>query len=155
MEYLLSVVSVCVLAMLVTHLFKSSTTANVIRLISGLLILLVVVAPLSGADLSELAELIKPHDTQMLDDAKENAHERFAAQVAKSTELHIEQIALGFGFEVKASVSVSQDELPKPIRVQIIGTPPPEGMKKLSEYIENNLAVPRDSQTWRSYEAVP
>ncbi|MBE6984010.1 MAG: hypothetical protein E7434_00075 [Ruminococcaceae bacterium] len=150
-EYFLQIVAVCMIAAISCAIVKNPLIARVIRLISGILILLVVIAPLSKVDASKLPTYLDgvlDSDTQM-QEAKNHAHLQFQTQVQKATQEHIELIADQFGFNIQAEVTVSDDEVPIPIEVKLIGTPNAQQMLQLSDYIETNVGIPKDQQIWR------
>ena len=104
------------------------------------------IAPLSKVDISRLPDRFAS-DTQLDQDAY---HEAFCRQVQKATQTHVEKIALEFGCSVKTQVTVSDDEVPIPVGIVIVGTVNAQQMLELSEYIELQLGIPMQQQKWRT-----
>lgn len=153
--YLLSIVSVCMLAAIVNAMVRGAVVTRVVKIVSGVLILLVVLRPLIGLDLTELSRRLQDvlgTSQASLADEKDLAHQRFQEQVAAATQTHIEEIAAKLGLSVSARVSVSDDEIPIPQSVTLYATVQPEQMLKLSDYIEEHIGIKKDQQHWRGYE---
>jgi len=144
-EYFLQIVAVCMIAAICNSIVKNQLIAKVIRLVSGILILLVVIAPLSKVDVSNISDVFG--ETAQID--REAYHAAFREQVQAATKEHIERIALEYGCSVQAHVEVSDDEVPIPIGVCIVGAPNARQFARLSEYIENQLGIAKEQQVWR------
>lgn len=155
-NYLLSVVAVCLIAAIASVMVKNPLISKVLRLVSGILVLLVVVSPLLEVDLEQIASQMKDtlsSDTEMLDDVQERSKQQLAKQIQSATETHIEQMAARFGMLIQAKVTVNDDKVPTPIEVEIIGALEAKEMATLSDYIAQNIGISKENQKWRGYEA--
>lgn len=133
---------------------KNQMISKVLRLISGILILLVAVSPLLKLKSKDISSIFDEIGTEQFspEEAEKCAREALAAQVRKSTEQQIETVAEKFGCDVKAHVEVSSEKIPQLLSVEIVGTAAPENMEELSEYLTQILGVPPGDQVWRLYE---
>ena len=155
-EYLLSVVAVCMICAVANVMVKNQMFGKVLRLVSGVLILLVVIAPLLKVDLQDISnqmEQMLSGDSTSLADVKKDARVQFAQQVKNATEKHIEQIASRYGMTVQATVTVDDSQIPTPIAVELTGTVDPNTVGEFMDYISQNIGISKENQRWRDYEA--
>lgn len=152
--YLLSIVAACMISAVSGVFIHSRMTAKVLRLISGVLILLVVVSPLLGLRPESFKDLFDSSgQTEFLpEEARAQAQTLLADQIRKSTEKYIETKAAEFGLAIQAHVEVSDGNLPKPVSVEFIGTGTAEQMKKLTDYVASGMEIPAENQRWKLYE---
>ncbi len=144
-EYFLQIVAVCMIAAICNSIVRDQLIAKVIRLVSGILILLVVIAPLSKVDVSSLSDIFA--ETPQVD--RDTYHEAFREQVQSAAQAHVERIALEYGCSVQVQVEVSDDEVPIPIGIRIIGAPSAQQFAQISEYIDSQLGIAKEQQIWR------
>ena len=146
-QYFLQIVAVCMIAAVSNSIVKNQLMAKVLRLVSGILILLVVIAPLAEVDISAFAKSLDKELQVELDE--DQFHKEFQLQVQRATREHVERIANEMGFEIRAEVTVSDDEVPVPIAIRLFGSVTTEQMLELSQYIDKQLGIPIAEQTWR------
>lgn len=153
-EYLLFIVAACLIASLASGMVKSALVGRVVRLISGILILLVTISPLVHVDLKDISDTMsKTGDTSAISDVQERTKQQFASQIQAATEEHIEKIAEQMGLVVQAKVTLDDAQIPTPIAVELIASLQPEQIVSLAEYIEQNIGISKENQRWRGYEA--
>ncbi len=156
-SYFLQIVASCMICAIAAVMVKTPSIQKIVRLLGGLLILLVVLSPLMDLDLQGAASSLTRafgDDSAEMEQAQADAAEHFATQVRKATEDHIELIASRMGYTVQAQVTVSQEEVPVPTAVEISGSLSAEEILALSEYLELQLGIAKEDQTWRPYETV-
>lgn len=154
-EYLLSVVAVCMICAVASVMLKNQMLAKVLRLVSGILVLLVVITPLLKIDLQDISENMRRSlsaDSQSFDVIRSNAEIQLAEQVKTATEKHIEEIASRYGMSLQARVKVDDSQLPTPIEVELIGVPDPDTVGAFTDYIVQNIGILKENQHWRGYE---
>lgn len=153
-SYLLCIVAASMIAAISRVFVRSPMISKVLRLISGILILLVAVAPLLKLKSEDFSNLWGEIESEQFlkEDAELCAQNALAEQVKKSFEKQIESVSEKFGCSVKAEVQVSSEKVPQILRVEIIGAAGPEQMADLSDYITEILGVPPENQEWRLYE---
>lgn len=152
--YLVSVVAACMIAAIGSVFVRNHMSARVLRLISGVLILLVAVSPLLKIRSRDISEFFSAEGISDFSAETENikVQEALAEQIRKSAEKHIESIASGMGMTVQARVTVSREKIPKPVSVELVCTAEPGKVKELSDYIATGLGIPAEKQEWRLYE---
>ena len=153
-SYLLCIVAACMIAAMGRVFVRSNMISKVLRLTSGILILLVAAAPLLRLKSEDFPRLFEKIDTEQFlkEDAELYAQNALSEQVRKSFERQIESVAEKFGCSVRAEVQVSSEKVPQILGVEIIGSAGPEQIADLSEYITEILGVPPEDQEWRLYE---
>lgn len=150
-SYLLSIVAVCACAAVAGVFVHTERMARTLRLISGVLILLVVLQPMTKVDLEDIAEKLSG-DSLSAEEIEFDAREQLALQVKKSTEDYIEQYASLQGALLQAEVEVSGDTVPTPTKITLTGSVTLEQLSTLSDYIESALGIGKNAQIWRIYE---
>lgn len=150
-SYLLSVVAVCICAAVAGVFAHNEMMAKTLRLISGVLILLVVLQPMTRVDLDDIAEKIGGNGISA-EELEFDVREQLAVQVKRSTEAYIENYAYAQGALLQAKVEVSGDTVPKPTRITLTGSVTLEQLSTLSDYIESALGIGKSAQIWRIYE---
>lgn len=153
-SYLLSVVAVCMLAVLANVLVKQSSIQKVVRLITGLLIVLVVLAPLLSVDIEALGEQLLALTEGSYDSAEveNNYQNRLRQNIKETTEQYIENKATELGAYIQAEVTLSDEEYPIPSHVRIIGSLNYEQIQALTGYLTNSLGIAPEQQEWKTYE---
>lgn len=155
-DYFTAVVAVCMLAVIVSGLAKKGNIQKVVRLVVGLLIVLVVLKPLGAVNLDALSMGFLELTGQELDLQEPEAAYRTALceHIKESTERYIEDRANALGAYVQAEVTLSEDEYPVPIAVQIVGSLNTEQARSLYVYVTENLGITEENQEWKIYDAV-
>lgn len=150
-SYLLSIVAVCICAAVAGVFVRTEMMGRTLRLISGVLILLVVLQPLTKVDLEKIAEKLRSGEVSA-ENLEFDAQEQLALQVKKSTEDYIEEYASAQGALLQAEVEVSGDTVPTPTKITLTGSVTLEQLSALSDYIETALGIGKNAQIWRIYE---
>lgn len=150
-SYLLSIVAVCICAAVAGVFVRTEMMGRTLRLISGVLILLVVLQPLTKVDLEKIAEKLRSGEVSA-ENLEFDAQEQLALQVKKSTEAYIEEYASAQGALLRAEVEVSGDTVPTPTKITLTGSVTLEQLSLLSDYIETALGIGKNAQIWRIYE---
>ena len=154
-KYLSGVVAVCLLAALAMAVVRQERIRGLVRLTSGLLVVLVVLRPVPGLDWTGLTEkLLSLTDTEF-DSA--GVHEKYQARlrenIKRDTQHFIEEKAADLGAFVKAEVTLSEDEYPVPVSVRLIGVVNHSQFSELSRYMRESLGIPMERQEWTMNEA--
>ncbi len=154
-EYLGSVVAVCLLAALAMALVKQERIRGLVRMISGLLVVLVVLQPLPGLDWTELTEGLLSLTGSEFDTAgvQQEYQSRLRENIKANTEHFIEEKAVALGAFVKAEVELSEGEYPVPVAVRLLGIVDQSQLMELSRFISESLGIPTERQEWTMDEA--
>lgn len=153
--YLSSVVAVCLLAALAMALVQQERLRGLVRLISGLLVVLVVLRPLPGLNWSELSEGILSLTDGEFDSAEvqREYQTRLRQNIKANTERFIEEKATSLGAFVKAEVELSEEEYPVPVAARLTGIVNHSQLTELSRFMSESLGIPTERQEWTMDEA--
>ena len=153
-SYLISLVAVCMLAVLASVLVHGSPIRKFVRLIGGILVLLVAVSPLLSVDTEKLSERLKEiceansFDTNAV---AENRYSVLSEHIKQTTETYIENKAAELGAAIQAEVTLTNDEYPVPNKVRIIGTLTAEQISSMAAYLTDSLGIAPEHQEWKLY----
>ena len=119
---------------------------TVVRLVSGLLLLLAILRPLG--ELAEVDFLVPAGDFSAVSDPAEteNQMEKFSAIIAEKTAAYIWDKAYGLGLDCRVTVTVKEGEvgIPLPYRVTVAGPYSAE----LAAWLDAQVGIPADRQIW-------
>ena len=149
-EYLGSVVAVCLLAALAMAMVQQEKMRGIVRLISGLLVMLVVLRPLPGLDWSELTQSILSLTDSEFDStvAEREYQARLRENIKETTEQFIEEKATALGTFVRAEVERSDEEYPVPVAARLVGIVNHNQFVELSRYMSESLGIAAERQEW-------
>lgn len=82
------------------------------------------------------------------DAAAENAKKELAKVIKAGCETYILDKAAAMGVAIEPEVSVSDDDLPLPVRVILRGAVMPDQKSSLSEMIAEDLGIAKEDQHW-------
>ena len=153
-EYLISIVSVCMICVLAQQLLRREKMQKIIRFVGGVLILLTVVSPLLSFDADSLEDLWEKMSLQMdvtVEDLEESSKEALARHVKQTAENYIEEKARTLGATLQAEVVLSDEEYPTPFAVTLIGTVTSGQMQELTRYLSQDLGIAAERQEWKLY----
>ena len=150
--YILSVVASAVICGGLRALFGSKgTTASLLQTICGIYMVFVLVSPLKDIDFS----IYTDYFGNFMDEAKavvgegENlAMEELRKRIKVDTEAYILDKAVSLGADVSVEVFLTGNTPPTPSRITVKGAVSPYVKKVLSLYIEEQLGIPEEAQTW-------
>ncbi|MCI8651110.1 MAG: stage III sporulation protein AF [Oscillospiraceae bacterium] len=149
-EWLLGVVAAALAVSLAQSLTPDGTVKRVGRLVGGLVLLLAVVRPL-GALIPRAASLpVMAYGTMTEEEAGQGGEEVIKTLIAEKTGAYIVDKGQALGLSCQARVRVTTDESgwPVPWEAEIWGQWTPEGKKKLSRAVEEDLGIPAQRQSF-------
>jgi len=152
-DWILGITSASVLLSIAKALIPKGAVKQVGELACGLILLMAIAAPLAELDIGELslalteyrmsgegsAGLLKIENTELI---KEIIEEKTAAYISdKATEL-------GMHCSAEIAYEYSETGLVYPVAVSLRGTWTESQRAQLTAFIESELAVPKDKQTY-------
>lgn len=152
--YLISLVAVCMIAVLASVLVHGSPINKFVRLIGGILVLLVAVSPLLSVDAERLSERLQEICAANSFDASvvvKNSDAVLAKHIKQTTETYIENKAAELGAVIQAEVTLTNDAYPVPNKVTIIGTLTVGQIESLTAYLTDSLGIAPEHQEWKLY----
>ena len=153
-EYILSVICVGIICALVQMLVTGSgSVQSVVKFVSGIVLSVCVIAPV--LDLEEVKwntmfDSILAERQWIIEEGKDAAANELSQSLKEQTQAYILSKAGAMGMEVQVDVTVSDDELPVPETVRIVGSVSPYGKMRLSQYITAELGIEKENQKWNS-----
>ena len=150
--YLLTVIAAAFICTFVVEITgKKSSHATIIRLLSGLFLVITVLSPWIKVNFQNIYNGISDYNfeaTSIVLDGENIAVEAMKEIIKENTEAYILDKANAMGVAIAVSVSVSDDPLPVPNQVEIQGSAGPYAKKQIQEHIENDLGIPKENQLW-------
>lgn len=151
--YLLSVVAVCMLAVLAVSMVREQSVQKVVRLIGGLLVLVVTVSPLIRLDRKTLSRYVTDSLSEYgIQTQEQEVHERWKEHIRATTEAYISEKADQLGATLKVTVTVSDDEIPVPTAVRLVGTADVFQRAELTKCLAEELNISAEGQVWELYD---
>ena len=152
-QYILSVITISLLCGIFQMFFAESNIGAIVKLITGLMITITVVSPIiRGSNLSFSAyfDSISADGELAVAIGEELAADTASAFIKDKTETYICDKASAMGAVISADVILTDDALSVPSEVTIKGNVSPYVKKQLSDWIQNDLCIDEDKQTWIS-----
>lgn len=152
LQYFLSLTAAAVLCGIINGMMPGNGAAQkLIKLLSGLLLTLTALQPVSRLD---LPQFLKEWNFELsqgeyaAEDGEIIARDAMAKIIKDNCEAYILDKAAELGLSITVQMSLNRDDIPKPVSVEIIGTVSPYGKLKLQQIIANDLGIPKEAQTW-------
>lgn len=151
-EYLLCVLVASILCAIIRTLVKTKGTLHtMVKLVTGLLLVITLLSPFEKVRGFSLPQLIEPYSNAANDAVtagKAMAEEATAEIIKDNIETYIMDKAAYLGMSVSVEVVLSYEPIPHPVSVALSGTGSPYAKNRLSKYISQDLGIPEDAQTW-------
>lgn len=151
-EYLLGITAVALVCGIVKMLLpEKGTFGTVIKLISGVLMLLVAIKPLvglSGDALFAWTDEISADAQSIVADAEISSKEAIRVRIKEQAEAYILAKAESMGAEIEVSVTLSEESMAVPIGVRIEGSISPYAKQVMTQTIANDLGIEKGAQQW-------
>lgn len=150
--YLLQITAGGLLTGIVKKLFASKgMIGSVIKLISGIFMMLLIISPLSDIRIDPLLgglEDLKWEGMQAATDGENLAKEEMAEIITGRTRAYILDKAAALGADLQVSVALTEELPPVPCGAALRGSVSPYAKKVLSEFMEKELGIPMEAQQW-------
>ena len=151
--YILSLLAAAMICSIVnTWLAEKGTHGTIIKLLSGLFLTITFLSPLVEFKVSDISEGLSDYSVQAQTAAavgQESYANNFADIIKKRTEAYILDKASGWNLDLQIEVTLSESDPPIPDSVLLIGDVSPYAKRQLSYWMENELAIVKEKQTWR------
>lgn len=151
-QYLLSVVTAAIISGIVTKLLGSKGTQGAIgKLIAGLFLAFAVISPLRSVRIHDLASFRVSYSEAAdlaVEAGKEMTLQALQTRIKEQCEAYILDKARSLNVELEAEVTVSEDDIPTPVAVQLSGNVSPNAKSSLTRIITEDLGIPKEDQKW-------
>lgn len=151
--YILSVVASSLICGCVQMLLdKKGTSAALVKMLCGIYMAFVLIAPIQRLDFSIYADYFSGfmEEASAAASSGENiAQQEQAALIKQEIESYILDKAVSLGAEVAVEVTLTQNTPPIPSAITIKGAVSPYVKKVLTNYLQEQFGIPEEAQTWK------
>lgn len=150
-QYVMSLTAAAMLCGTVLALSGETHVKNQVRIVTGMLLAICVLAPLTRIDVSEV-DILTDSFIYEADEAAAQGLEisrRAQARIIKEkTEAYILDKAADMDAEISAQITLSEDNQPVPVAVRIIGNAVPHVRRQLQIMLQQELGISKENQQW-------
>lgn len=153
-EYFSALTATAVIGVLVCSLIKDPKVRSITQTITGVLLLLVLLKPLTTVDLDRLSQEIRQQFRQEFQttDYETMYQDKLRRQVRETTESYIINKASSFNAMISVEVELNREGYPTPCGVKITGILTEKQKLLLQEYLTKELGIPIENQRWDTHE---
>lgn len=140
---------VCAIACAMFH--KNDALSRLIKMLSGLFMLITILLPLSHLDLNIISFVeptIQSDGLRFAESGSLQAQESLRGIITERCQSYIVEKASSMGVSVDVEVSLNDETYPKPCAVKIRGTVSPYTKTRLQTIISQDLGIPKEQQRW-------
>ena len=137
--------------MITILLGNKGTIGVVVKLLSGLLMILAVISPWTTISFDGFfgwANDISADGNNIVADATDAANVAYRAGIKQGIEAYVLEKAKDYGCTLVAEVTLSEDAVPKPVGITLKGNIAPYAKSVLSTMIAEELGIDREEQIW-------
>lgn len=151
-QYILSVMMATIICALIKQLtVNKGPIEKIMQLIVGLVLTLSILSPVVDLGIDKFSQI----RTSFSDDAqafadkgKVYAFDHLAKIIKERTEAYILDKAAQYDAQLEIEVTLSDDDMPIPVAVNIYGAISPYGKQCMMELISNDFGIGEEAQTW-------
>lgn len=151
-DYILSVIAAASISAMVFCLMDGkSTSGKMLRLICGVLMVITVLTPLTKISFDHIASFwnsVSVNAEGYVAQGEQEAKDARNAIIKERSEAYILDKANGMGLEITVEVELDDSNDSIPGQITISGSVSPYAKGVLSEYIADNLGIPKECQQW-------
>ena len=152
--YILSIVITAMICAAANILLPPRSSAGqIIKLLSGVMLLLTVISPLTSISFQNISDYLQGISTDTDSFVAEGqivAQEEINKIIKGKTEAYILDKANQMGLQIAVEVALDEDNYSIPSFVKVTGALSPYSKEILSGYIENTLGIAKEKQVWIS-----
>ena len=151
-EYLIALsAAALIIAVIQMVMPKNSPLTSVLKLLTGLFMVITLIVPLWSIDISRFDDLLP--DLQDFSevhaaDGVQYRNDVTAQVIKRQIESYICDKATQLGVTMQVEVILTEDDIPSPWSVHLQGAVTPYAKKVLQAYINDTIGIPRERQTW-------
>lgn len=153
-SFLFTIIAACVIAAVAKQLLHGSSHYKALgNFICGVFVLLSALSPF--IDHSWMGELPDEYDfSQQIDtisyDAQMYRKEAMQQSIISQTQAYVWNKAQALSLDIDFDITLCNDYPYAPCEIQIIGHVSPYAKTKLSNFLEKDIGIPKEAQTWIS-----
>ena len=149
--YIVSISATALICGIVCSFLKESGAFKTIRMVCNLILMFAILRPFVNLQKFHLSQLPFPDFTEensWIEEAKLSSRNALGDIIKVQTEAYILDKAAEMGASITVVVSVSSDEPPVPVGVEISGAVSPYLKLRLEEMIQEDLNISKENQVW-------
>jgi stage III sporulation protein AF len=150
--YLISLTAAAfIVAVIQTILVQHSAVSSVMKLLTGLFMVITLIVPLKTVDISNCEDLLSNAQAYAEEQAavgNEYRLDTIGHVIKKQTEAYICDKAVQLGATLEIEVILSEEDIMTPWEVHIRGDISPYAKKALQSYIADTIGIPKERQLW-------
>ena len=149
-EYCTSIVATAMIGVIVCALVENAKIRSILRITTGILVLIVLLRPLVNLDPEDLSIRIQSSIEGQIqtENYQELYRKKLKEQIQTTTEKYIRDKASALGAHIEAFVTLSDDTYPVPTAVEIMGKMTEMQKEELADYLTHQLGIPPHNQRW-------
>lgn len=151
-NYVLHIITAAIISALATRfLGDSGVFGSAIKLLSGMFMILAVVAPWTDLRLDILSQMAGDIDLEaayVTAEGENSAQEAMSQIISTRTQAYILDKANELGAELTVAVFLTDEAPPVPFGVQLTGKISPYNKTILSNWLDKNLGITPEEQIW-------
>lgn len=152
-QYILSIVAVAIISSIAITLTEKNTTVTApIKLLSGIILAITVIKPVTGLNIRSVEDYIgsiQADASAAIADGKSFSVEEESAIIKQNVEAYILDKATELGIAPQISVTLTESDPPVPCAVTLSGSASPYVRNVLQSFIETDLGIPKEQQIWK------
>ena len=153
-DYVLHVTATALICAVIFHLSRGSGSIKmIIKLLCGIILACSIIQPIKHVDFLVMEEFVwefKEEADRAVNDGKNASAAAWAESITQGTEAYILEEAKAMNANLIVEVELSEEEVPMPACVTLVGQVAPYTRSVLADMIEQNLNIPRERQIWIS-----
>lgn len=153
-SYILSIVIAAIICAAAGMLLPPKSTAGQItKLLSGTLLIVTVISPLTNLSFRDVSDYISGLSLaadSFVEDGQSAMQEEVDAIIKAESEAYILDKACKMGLQIDVEVALDENNHSIPGSVIVTGTFSPYSKEKLSGYIADTLGIAKEKQIWIS-----
>ena len=150
-QYIVSIISASIVCAVLKTLLGKSAYSRIVQILCGTFLVFTFLAPLKHIDLQD-AILSFQWDGNISEDAiqrgEDMSRKAIADIISSEVASYVVEKAASFGAEVHVEVTVSDEEIPAPVGIDIIGRLSPYIRSQLEEIISEDIGLTREDMRW-------
>lgn len=153
-QYIISVVAVCVSCGIIRRLVgDKSASSSAINVLCSVILAITIISPALKINISDLRNYlygVTAEANMLIESGTSNGTEELREVISSKLGAYVLEKADLYDCNIcTVEVVLSEEQIPTPIGLQVIGRFSPFARSKLSEMIETNLGIPKENQQWK------
>ena len=151
-QYVISIISVSVICAVFKGILGKGISSRIINVLCGIFMLFTFVGPLKDMDLLDVTGIFRWNEDVTGDAVRtgeEFSQNAMADIISTQITSYVEKKANELGVEVKIKVTLSDDEIPAPMGMDISGQVSPYIRGQLEDFITENIGISREEIRWK------